>query len=126
MRRLVIGVACLALAGCSGAPERQARLVLEHGTSRAPIYIEGFLQYVELRGDDSEFRRRFEEDRLELTVPVGDYTLVSYTRALLGHCGDSLDLPRSFCDRHITVGNGTTTAYTVRTKVEKRCSIRTR
>ena len=122
-----MGVACLALAGCSGAPERQARLVLEHEhVETGPIYIEGFLQYVELRGDDSEFRRRFEEDRLELTVPVGDYTLVSYTRPCSANCGDSLDLPRSFCDRHITVGNGATTAYTVRTRVEKRCSIRTR
>jgi hypothetical protein len=128
MRRVVIGVACFALAGCGGnEAESSGRLVLEHEhVEGGTMYIEGFLQFVELHGRETEVRRRFERDRLELTVPAGDYTLVSYSRPCSAHCENSLDPPRSYCERRIKVGRGEASALTVRTKVEARCSIRTR
>jgi hypothetical protein len=90
------------------------------------MYIEGFEQFVELHGRETELRRRVEDGRVELTVPAGDYTLVSYSRPCSAHCDTSLDPPRSYCERRIKVGRGRTSAWTVRTKVEARCSIRTR
>jgi hypothetical protein len=127
MRRLVIGVACLALAGCGGEEaDRPARLVLEHEhVETGRMYIEGFLQFVELRGRDEELRRRFEQDRLVLTVPAGTYTLVSYSRPCSANCDMSLDPPRGFCERRVTVSDGVARTFKVRTKVEARCSIRT-
>ena len=124
---LVIGVACLALGACGSEPESSGRLVLEHEhVETGRMYIEGFEQFVELHGRDTELRRRFDGERLELTVPAGSYTLVSYSRPCSAHCGDSLDPPRSYCEKRVTVGRGKATAWTVRTKVEARCSIRTR
>ena len=90
-----------------------------------PCTPEGFEQFVEARGDE-EVRGKFENRRLELTVPAGSYTLLSYSRPCSAHCDDSLDPPRSFCSRRIRVGPGQRAAFTVRTKVAARCSIRTR
>ena len=64
MRRLVIGIACLALAGCSGAPERQARSCSNTSTSRRARSTSRASSVRRVARDDSEFRRRFEEDRL--------------------------------------------------------------
>ena len=89
------------------------------------VYIEGFEQFVEARGDE-EARGKFENRRLELTVPPGAYTLLSYSRPCSASCQAGLDPPRSFCSRRITVGAGQRAAFTVRTKVAARCSIRTR
>ena len=123
MRRLVIAAALALLAGCTGSAE-PARVVLEQQhLDGGPIYIEGFEQFVEARGDE-EVRGKFENRRLELTVPPGDYTLLSYSRPCSAHCDAGLDPPRSFCTRRIRVGSGQRAAFTVRTKVAARCSIR--
>ena len=89
------------------------------------MYIEGFEQFVEARGDE-EVRGRFEDRRLELTVPPGSYTLLSYRGPARRSCDAGLDPPRSFCSRRIRIGPGQRAAFTVRTKVAARCSIRAR
>ncbi|MBE2316771.1 hypothetical protein DVA67_012375 [Solirubrobacter sp. CPCC 204708] len=92
----------------------------------APVYIEGALQFVELRWPGNPTPVAIAElsaTPRALAVPPGTYTVISYTRPCSGHCQQSLDPPVDRCRKGRVRVDGNL-SLSVRTTVGEKCVIR--